>query len=161
MNSASGQTLTMMSPDWFGAGVNPWDRPRGSSAPDDYAGFAKKTANPQRVLIIEDNLDSVHSMVALLREMGHVVDYAINGYAGVEAAMRFRPDVVLLDLGLPGLNGFDVCNRLKKVQGMEGTRFIAVTGYTQDEYRIRAKAAGCEMHLIKPVPPRVLEELLG
>ena len=139
--------------------VNPWDRPRGEAAAGEGDG-ARKTRNPRRVLIIEDNLDSVHSMVNLLRDMGHEVDYAINGYAGVDAALRFRPDVVLLDLGLPGLNGFDVCSRLKKLQGMERTRFIAVTGYTQNEYRVRSQAAGCEMHLIKPVPPRVLAELL-
>jgi|SRR5712664_347289 two-component system CheB/CheR fusion protein len=121
----------------------------------------KRTVDPKRVLIIEDNLDAVHSMALLLRDMGHEVEYALNGYAGIEAAWNFRPDFVLLDLGLPGLDGFDVCRQLKRELGLAYCRVIAVTGYAEDEYRIRSKAAGCEMHLIKPVPARVLEELLG
>lgn len=124
-------------------------------------GDVKKTADPKRVLIIEDNLDAVHSMALLLRDMGHEVEYALDGYAGIEAAWRFRPEFILLDLGLPGLDGFDVCRRLKRELGLAYCRVIAITGYAEDEYRIRSKAAGCEMHLIKPVPPRVLEELLG
>jgi CheY-like chemotaxis protein len=121
----------------------------------------KKTIDPKRVLIIEDNLDSVQSMVLLLRDMGHKVEYALDGYAGIEAAWKFRPEFILLDLGLPGLDGFDVCRRLKRDLGLAYCRVIAITGYAEDEYRIRSKAAGCELHLIKPVPARVLEELLG
>lgn len=100
-------------------------------------------------------------MANLLRDMGHEVDYAINGYVAVDVARHFKPDVVFLDLGLPGLDGFDVCRRLKREPGLERTRFIAITGYAQEEFRERSKAAGCELHLIKPVPPKVLEELLG
>jgi CheY-like chemotaxis protein len=121
----------------------------------------KKTADPKRVLIIEDNLDAVHSMALLVRDMGHEVEYALDGYAGIEVAWRFRPDFVLLDLGLPGLDGFDVCRRLKRELGLEYCRVIAITGYAEDKYRIQSKSAGCEMHLVKPVPPKVLQELLG
>jgi CheY-like chemotaxis protein len=145
----------------FGSPSNPWDRSRRDSERPAVADVLHKTTQPRRVLLIEDNLDSVHSMVFLLRDMGHYVEYAINGYAGIEVARRFRPEVVLLDLGLPGLNGFDVCKELKRLPGLEQTRFIAITGYAQDEYRVRSRAAGCEMHLLKPIPPRVLEELLG
>ncbi|HEX5477627.1 MAG TPA: response regulator, partial [Burkholderiales bacterium] len=72
------------------------------------AQFASK-----RVLVVEDNLDSVHSLVLLLRDMGHRVEYAINGYAALDVARKFRPEIVFMDLGLPGLDGFEVCGRLK------------------------------------------------
>jgi CheY-like chemotaxis protein len=114
----------------------------------------------RRVLIVEDNLDTVHTLARLVQEMGHVADYAINGYAAMELARRFRPDFVLLDLGLPGMDGFDVCRRLKNEPGMERTRFIAITGYAQEEYRQRSRAAGFDLHLTKPLDPRVLEKLL-
>jgi len=115
----------------------------------------------RRVLVVEDNLDSVHSLVLLLRDMGHQVEYAINGYAALDIARRFLPEFVFLDLGLPGLDGFEVCARLRREPGFEGTRFIAITGYGQDDYRARSMAAGCEQHIVKPVSPRFLYSLLG
>jgi CheY-like chemotaxis protein len=115
----------------------------------------------RRVLVVEDNLDTVHTLARLLQEMGHVVDYAINGYAGMELARRFKPDFVLIDLGLPGMDGFDLCRRLKREAGLADTRYIAITGYSQEDYRQRAKDAGFDMHFLKPLDPRVLEQLLA
>jgi DNA-binding response OmpR family regulator len=111
----------------------------------------KRTAAPKRVLIIEDNLDSVHALSLLVADMGHTVEYAINGYVGLEVARRFRPDIVLLDIGLPGLNG----SELREI------RVVVVTAFAQDEYRVKSMEAGCELHLVKPVPVWVLEEVLG
>lgn len=122
---------------------------------------SKRAENPKRVLIVEDNLDSVHSLALLVQEMGHHVDYAINGYAALALAKRMRPHFVLLDLGLPGLDGFDVCRRIKDDPWLKETRVIAITGYRQDEYRTKSKAAGCEIHLIKPVDPKVFEQILN
>jgi two-component system CheB/CheR fusion protein len=119
------------------------------------------STNPRRVLVVEDNLDTVHTLSMLLREMGHEVKFAINGYAGVDIARSFRPEFVFLDLGLPGMDGFEVCKRLKAEPGMEKTRIIAITGYAQDEYRKRSQEAGCEIHLVKPLDPRFLDSLLG
>jgi CheY-like chemotaxis protein len=110
---------------------------------------------------VEDNLDGVHSLVLLLRDMGHEVEYAINGYAALDMASRTRPEIVLLDLNLPGLSGFDVCRRIKANPALKATRIIALTAYTQDEYRQRATAMGCEHYLIKPVDPRELEKLFS
>jgi CheY-like chemotaxis protein len=93
--------------------------------------------------------------------MGHEVEYAINGYAALDVASRFRPEIMLLDLNLPGLSGFDVCRRIKATPALKATRVVALTAYTQDEYRERAKAAGCELYLVKPVDPRELENLLS
>jgi CheY-like chemotaxis protein len=122
---------------------------------------SKRAEHPKRVLIVEDNLDSVHSLALLVQEMGHHVDYAINGYAALALAKRMRPDFVLLDLGLPGRDGFDVCRRIKSDPWLKETRVIAITGYRQDEYRTKSKAAGCEIHLIKPVDPKVFEQILN
>lgn len=136
------------------------DSETGSNASSMASYFGRKAAIPRRVLIVEDNPDTVRTTVALLRDMGHHVDYAMHGYSAIDVAVRFRPDFVFLDLGLPGINGFEVCSRMKKQPGLERVRVIAITGYGQDEYRIRAKAAGCEMVLLKPVSPRVLEDFL-
>ena len=118
-------------------------------------------AQARRVLVIEDNLDTVHSFVELLRDMGHHVEYAINGYAAIEAARQLAPDLVFLDIGLPGMNGFEVCERLRKLPGLEQVRIVSVTGYSQDEYRQRALAAGCERHFVKPMSVDQVTELLA
>ena len=131
----------------------------GSTRPSN--AVVKKTSAPKRVLIIEDNLDSVHALALLVADMGHTVEYAINGYVGLEVARRFRPDIVLLDIGLPGLNGYEVCGRLKKDPELKKIRVVVVTAFAQDEYRMRSIEAGCELHLVKPVPIWVLEEVLG
>ena len=115
-------------------------------------GPAAKAAS-RRVLVVEDNLDTVHSLVTLLRLDGHEVDFAINGYAALDVAKRFAPDVVLLDLGLPGLDGFDVCRRLKREPGLQQVRIIAVTAYAQDDHRVKSRAAGCDLHIAKPYDP--------
>jgi CheY-like chemotaxis protein len=115
----------------------------------------------RRVLVVEDNLDTVHTLARVLQEMGHIVDYAINGYAGMELARRFKPDFILLDLGLPGMDGFELCRRLKREEGLAHTRYIAITGYAAEEYRQRSKDAGFDLHLTKPLDPRVLERLLA
>ncbi len=113
------------------------------------------------MLVVEDNLDTVHSLSELLRDMGHQVKFAINGYAGMAIARDFRPEFVFLDLGLPGMDGFEVARRLKAEPGLEKVRVIAITGYAQEEYRKRSLEAGCEIHLVKPLEAGYLESLLG
>jgi DNA-binding response OmpR family regulator len=93
--------------------------------------------------------------------MGHLVEYAINGYVAIDVARRFHPDIVLLDLGLPGISGFDVCREIKRDPKTRGSRVIALTAFSQSEYRTRAAEAGCELYLVKPVATNVLEDLLG
>jgi CheY-like chemotaxis protein len=122
---------------------------------------ARKTRAPKRVLLVEDNLDAVHALAFLLADMGHQVEYAINGYVGLDVARRFHPDFVFLDLGLPGMSGFEVCGEIKKDASLKGTRVIALTAFGQDEYLARSRAVGFELHLVKPVPVWLLEELLG
>ena len=82
----------------------------------------------RRVLVVEDHLDSVHSMAALLRMMGHEVEFAINGFAALDIARRFRPDFILLDVSLPDFAGDKIARQLKYEPGLEHTRMIAITG---------------------------------
>ena len=117
------------------------------------------TAVSRRILVVEDHLDSVHTLTYLLRQSGHHVQYAINGYVALTIARTFRPEIVLLDLGLPGINGFEVCRRLKREPGLQA-RIIAITAMGTDEDRARSRAAGCDHHLVKPVSPQVLFSLL-
>jgi CheY-like chemotaxis protein len=123
-------------------------------------GRPAKSQNPKRVLIVEDDLDSARSMYLLVQDMGHTAEYVINGYVAVDYVRRFRPDVILLDLGLPDLDGFEVCSRIKQDPELRHIRVIVITGYAQERHRARSKAVGCELHLLKPVPARVIEQIL-
>jgi two-component system CheB/CheR fusion protein len=105
----------------------------------------------KRVLIVEDNIDGARSLAKVLRLAGHEAEYAINGYVAVDMARKLLPEVIFLDIGLPGMNGYDVCQRLKREPALEKTLIVAVTGYGTKEDEERARAAGCHMHLVKPV----------
>ena len=100
-------------------------------------------------------------MATLLRMMGHEVDFAINGFAAIEAARKFKPDVILLDIGLPDVPGDKIASQLRFEPGLEKTRFIAVTGQPLGVVEQRAREAGCEAVYAKPISPSVLEELLA
>src|SRR5882672_7305621 len=102
----------------------------------------------RRVLVIDDDLDGMQTLATLLRHMGHQVEFAINGYAGIEVANRMEPEYVLLDLNLPGMDGFEVARKLSRKA--RRPHIIAITGHSGDEYRTRSLAAGCEQHLVKP-----------
>jgi two-component system CheB/CheR fusion protein len=115
----------------------------------------------RRVLVVDDNLDAVQSMAFLLKTMGHEVQFAINGLAAIEVARKFRPQIILLDLGLPDFDGDHIACQLKFEPGMEETRIIAVTGRSDEEAKRRALEVGCEAFYVKPVAPTVLEELLA
>lgn len=114
-----------------------------------------------RILVVEDNLDSVHSLCMLLREMGHQVDYAINGYVALDAARRFKPDYIILDLGLPGMTGFEVCQQIRKDPELRDVKLVALTGYGDESFRARAEQAGFDRFYTKPLDPNVLYGLLG
>lgn len=124
-------------------------------------GDVAKAIPPRRVLVVEDNLDTVQTFARLLKADGHRVEFAINGYAAVDIAKTFRPDVVLLDLGLPGLDGFEVCRRIKSDPELRDACVIAVTAYAFDEHRVRSRAVGCVLHVVKPVDPAYLLALVN
>ena len=114
----------------------------------------------RRILVVEDNLDNVHSLVYLLRDKGHVVEYAINGYAALAAAKQFQPEFVFLDLGLPGMDGYELCRRMKRDSDLAAVRVIAISAYGDHESRRRSQEAGCEAHFAKPANLLELEDLL-
>jgi CheY-like chemotaxis protein len=114
----------------------------------------------RKVLVVEDNLDSVHSMAMLLKAMGHEVQFAINGFAAIDVARNFRPDVILLDIGLPDYKGDEIARQFKYEPGMESVRIIAITGLPIAEVEQRALDAGCEQVFAKPMDPAALEKLL-
>ena len=119
-------------------------------------------ADPRCVLIIEDNADAAESLQLLLELFGHQVATARDGLSGVEMARRLRPDVVLCDIGLPrGMDGYAVARELRRDESLQGVRLIALTGYGQSEDQRRARDAGFDLHLTKPVDPTALERLLG
>src|SRR5687767_11898735 len=100
-------------------------------------------------------------MAVLLRAMGHEVEFAINGFAAIDVARTFRPDIILLDIGLPDFKGDQIARQWKFEPGMEEVRIVAVTGSSDDETRKRVLAAGCEDLYVKPLAPATLEEILG
>jgi signal transduction histidine kinase/CheY-like chemotaxis protein len=114
----------------------------------------------RRILVVEDNPDAAAMMRDFLELAGHEVELASTGTDGVEAARQFHPEVVLCDLGLPGMNGFEVAAQLRRDPATAEVKLIAVTGYGREEDRRRSKEAGFDLHLTKPVDPVQLRKVL-
>ncbi|HEX2465339.1 MAG TPA: ATP-binding protein [Thermoanaerobaculia bacterium] len=119
-----------------------------------------RPAARRRVLVVDDNSDAADSQSAMLRLMGHEVESASDGFVALETAAVFRPDLVLLDIGMPKLNGYEVCRRLRAEPWGAGLLIVAVTGWGQDSDKQRAREAGFDHHLTKPMDPTALYDLL-
>jgi PAS domain S-box-containing protein len=124
-------------------------------------GLARPVTHALRVLIVEDNIDSAEMMAFVLKLSGHEVQMAHNGPEALHAARAFEPHVVLCDIGLPGMNGYEVAARLREQPASRRALLIALTGYGEEEARLRAKEAGFDYHLVKPVKPDALDALLA
>jgi PAS domain S-box-containing protein len=122
---------------------------------------AKFTAARQRILIVDDNQDAADSLALLLQLDGHETQVVYGSKAALELAQSYHPDVVLLDIGLPEMNGYEVARRLRGLAGLERVRLIALTGYGQAEDQARAQAAGFDDHLMKPVESQALQQALA
>lgn len=125
------------------------------------SGNGKAKAAGRRILVVDDNRDAADSLAMLLRLTGNVVHTAYDGLEGVEAAERFQPEVALFDIGMPKLNGYDACRRIREEAWGKGLLLIAMTGWGQEEDRRRTMEAGFNTHLVKPVDPTVLMNLLA
>jgi CheY-like chemotaxis protein len=113
-----------------------------------------------RILLVEDDGDSAETLAVLLRIYGHEVQVARDGPTALRLAADQPPDVALLDLGLPGMDGYEVARRLREREADKLLLLIAVTGYGRDEDRRRSKEAGIHLHLLKPVDGEALNRLL-
>jgi CheY-like chemotaxis protein len=113
-----------------------------------------------RLLVVDDNEDAARSLATLLQFQGHDVKVACNGAAALGLAPIFSPDMALLDLGMPEMDGYEVARRLRLIPSLENIFLVALTGWGQHEDRRRTAEAGFDEHLIKPPEPLILEELL-
>jgi CheY-like chemotaxis protein len=115
----------------------------------------------RRILVVDDNEDSATSLAELLQLLGHEAQVAHDGLEAVAAAASFRPEIVLLDIGLPKLNGYEAAQRIREEPWGRGMKLIALTGWSQDEDRQKSRDAGFDLHLVKPVEFDTLRKLLG
>jgi CheY-like chemotaxis protein len=114
-----------------------------------------------RVLVVDDNTDAAESTAMVVTLWGHETRTAYDGAEAIQAALEFRPDAILLDIGLPGLSGWDVARALREEHGMRQVRLVAVTGYGAEADRRRSCEAGIDAHLTKPVDLPTLKTLLA
>jgi CheY-like chemotaxis protein len=118
-------------------------------------------AAPRRVLIVDDNEDAANSLALILKLGGHETASVYTAVDALQRAAAFKPDVVLLDIGLPGMDGYEVAQKMRELPGLRDIRLVAVTGYGRSDDRIRARDAGFDEHLTKPVEYAVLERTLA
>lgn len=114
-----------------------------------------------RVMIVEDNDALAQTTGWLVEALGYDYRLAASGPAALATAADYRPDVMMLDIGLPGMNGYDLCRALRQIPALKNTIFIAQTGWGQDEHRQMARDAGFHHHMVKPLAFDALENLLG
>ncbi len=114
-----------------------------------------------RVLVVDDSADLVEMLAMVVETAGHEVRKALDGRSGIATAMSYCPDVVLLDLGMPGMSGIEVARELRRRPETSKTRMVALTGWGQVEDRLETERAGFDFHLTKPTDPAHLEQLLA
>ena len=124
------------------------------SPPQPQASSPTEKAQPPRpalrVLVVDDNVDTVTTLALLVQESGHAVRTAFDGLAVLETALAYRPNVVLLDIGLPGLNGYEVAKQLRQQAALQNIVLVALTGYGRESDRQRSQESGFDHHLVKP-----------
>jgi len=131
------------------------------SKPDARKPARQPEGRSSRILVIDDNIDTARGLGRLLRLLGHEVATSHDGPAALEAAREHRPEFVLLDIGLPGMDGYEVARRLRQDEGCKDAVLVAISGYGQDEDRRRSKQAGIDHHLVKPIDHDALVTLLA
>jgi CheY-like chemotaxis protein len=124
-------------------------------------GHASASSRKRRVLVVDDNEQAAKVLGMLLQALGNDVQIASDGLSAVEVAARFQPHVVLLDIGMPKLNGFDTARRIRELPDGKQIVLAAVTGWGQEEDKRRSKEAGFDHHIVKPVDPGMLRKLLA
>lgn len=113
-----------------------------------------------KILVVDDNVDSAESLGLLLELLGNKVEKVHDGLQAVDLASTFQPNVILMDLGLPSIDGYEAAKRIRHNFGDHKVVIIALTGWGEAEDRIRSKEAGCDYHFVKPIDLSTLEKLL-
>jgi CheY-like chemotaxis protein len=119
-----------------------------------------ETTSKRRLLVVDDNRDAAESMSMLLEMWGHQVAFAYDGPSALQTAEQLQPQAVFLDIGLPGMDGYEVAARLRELPQAKDAILIAITGYGQEDDRLRSRRAGIDHHLVKPVAPDALRNLI-
>jgi len=119
------------------------------------------TVGKLRVLVVDDNLDAVQTLGRLVRLLGHVAHLAYDGEQAIAAASEWQPQVILMDIGMPKLNGYEAAQRIRATSWGQHMVLIAATGWGQEDDKRRTKEAGFDHHLVKPVDTNLLRELLA
>ena len=135
----------------------------GSAEPEDTAGSLERgngVTTARRVLVVDDNEAMVESLSIVMRLLGNEVRTALNGRQAIEVSADFRPEIVLMDLGMPVMSGYEAAKHIRAQPWGANMRLVALTGWGQDEHRQRTSEAGFDQHLVKPVRPEDLERLL-
>lgn len=115
----------------------------------------------RRILVVDDNVDGAETLAMLLSLSGYETRTAFDGPSALSAAAQFQPHVVFLDIGLPGMNGYEVARRLRANSGLEAARLVALTGRGTEEDQRKSREAGFDAHLTKPVEPAAVDEVLA
>jgi CheY-like chemotaxis protein len=115
----------------------------------------------RRLLVVDDNWDAANSLAEMLRMMGHDVQTASDGLEAIALAGDLLPDIIFLDIGMPTLNGYDACRRIRQEPWGRNLYVVALTGWGQEEDRARSRDAGFDAHLVKPLEPKTLLKLLA
>jgi CheY-like chemotaxis protein len=131
-------------------------------------GTPRKRAQPpvteapaRRILVVDDNADAAQSLALLLKAMGSEAHTAGDGAAALRSAEALRPEVILLDIGMPGMDGYDACRAIRAQPWAGGITLVALSGWGQEEHKARARAAGFDHYFVKPVDLEVLRRVLG
>jgi CheY-like chemotaxis protein len=122
---------------------------------------AQQKQGGRRIIVADDDLDTVEAMALLLRAIGHQVEVATSGPAVLELAGRTRPDIIFLDIGMPGMDGWELARRLRERLGTDAVRIVAVTGFGAKEDYLRSRKAGFDAHVQKPVDMALLHSILA
>jgi two-component system CheB/CheR fusion protein len=132
-----------------------------TEAPEPPARELRREAHPSRVLLVEDNPDAAESLMMILEVLGHQVRVVYDGRAALEAARANLPDIMLIDIGLPGMNGYELAQAIRRDGALARIILVALTGYGRSEDKAQALAAGFDYHLVKPVDLQALADLVA
>jgi CheY-like chemotaxis protein len=115
----------------------------------------------RKILVVDDNRDSVESLAMLLKMLGHETYLAYDGLEAVQTAERIRPELILLDIGLPKLNGYEVCRKIREQEWSQATVIVALSGWGQEADRRKSEEAGFNHHMVKPLDYNLLMDVLA